>query len=231
MQSNGFLSKEFTFNFIFFYFSVLYNFITFVVMKNIVVFLSCCILLLSACQNKEVESSIEVDSSEELWVKMLVEIPAGTVEKYELNKVSGALQIDSVNGQPRLIEYLGYPANYGMIPQTLLPKSKGGDGDPLDILAIGPPAERGAIINCKVIGVLKLLDKGEQDDKLIAITKNATLQEVNSIQDLQKKYPGITEIIETWFTNYKGPSKMISKGYGSSASALSIYQEAQLPNR
>ena len=84
---------------------------------------------------------------------MLIEIPAGTIKKYELNKTNGQLEIDSVDDQPRLIEYLGYPANYGMIPQTILPKNKGGDGDPLDIITIGPPAERGSIIDLSLIHI------------------------------------------------------------------------------
>ena len=158
---------------------------------------------------------------------MLIEIPAGTIKKYELNKTNGQLEIDSVDDQPRLIEYLGYPANYGMIPQTILPKNKGGDGDPLDIITIGPPAERGSIIDCKVIGLLELKDRGEQDDKLIAISRNSSLIEINSIQELQKNYPGITEIIETWFINYKGKGKMVSAGYKDKKAAQEIYSIAK----
>ena len=111
------------------------------------VFLS---LHLLGCAEKEQVETGRKTSTQELWVKMLVEIPAGTIEKYELNKSSGILQMDSVDGKPRLIDYLGYPANYGMIPNTILPKSEGGDGDPLDIIAIGPPAARGSIIDCKI---------------------------------------------------------------------------------
>ncbi|MDB4061201.1 inorganic diphosphatase [Vicingaceae bacterium] len=188
------------------------------------VFLS---LHLLGCAEKEQVETGRKTSTQELWVKMLVEIPAGTIEKYELNKSSGILQMDSVDGKPRLIDYLGYPANYGMIPNTILPKSEGGDGDPLDIIAIGPPAARGSIIDCKVIGVLKLKDRGEQDDKLIAILRNSSLQHIKSILELQKKYPGISEIIETWFTNYKGNNAMISEGYQDQKLAQDIYSTAK----
>ncbi|MDA9783056.1 inorganic diphosphatase [Vicingaceae bacterium] len=182
--------------------------------------------LLGCAEKEQVETSRKT-STQELWVKMLVEIPAGTIEKYELNKSSGILQMDSVDGKPRLIDYLGYPANYGMIPNTILPKSEGGDGDPLDIIAIGPPAARGSIIDCKVVGVLKLKDRGEQDDKLIAILRNSSLQHIKSILELQKKYPGISEIIETWFTNYKGNNAMISEGYQDQKIAQDIYSTAK----
>lgn len=184
-------------------------------------------LHLLGCAEKEQVETGRKTSTQELWVKMLVEIPAGTIEKYELNKSSGILQMDSVDGKPRLIDYLGYPANYGMIPNTILPKSEGGDGDPLDIIAIGPPAARGSIIDCKVIGVLKLKDRGEQDDKLIAILRNSSLQHIKSILELQKKYPGISEIIETWFTNYKGNNAMISEGYQDQKIAQDIYSTAK----
>lgn len=184
-------------------------------------------VFLQACSEPQTKITTEEIHQKELWVKMLVEIPAGTIEKYELNKTSGLLQMDSVNGKPRLIDYLGYPANYGMIPKTILPKDKGGDGDPLDIIAIGPPAERGSIIDCKVIGVIKLIDRGEQDDKLIAISSNSSLKHINSIHELQENYPGISEIIETWFTLYKGKEKMVSKGYQNQQKAQEIYTMAK----
>ena len=46
--------------------------------------------------------------------------------------------------KPREVKYLGYPGNYGMIPRTLLPKELGGDGDPLDVIVLGPAVERGS---------------------------------------------------------------------------------------
>ncbi|MFT6165572.1 MAG: inorganic pyrophosphatase [Vicingaceae bacterium] len=182
---------------------------------------------LQACSDTQTNSTTAETHQKELWVSMLVEIPTGTIKKYELNKTSGLLEMDSVNGKPRLIDYLGYPANYGMIPKTILPKNKGGDGDPLDIIAIGPPAERGSNIDCKVIGVLKLKDRGEQDDKLIAISSTSSLKHINSIHELQENYPGISEIIETWFTQYKGKEKMISSGYQDQKRAQEIYKMAK----
>ena len=68
--------------------------------------------------------------------QVVIEIPAGTIEKYEIDKKNGGLKIDQRDGKPRLIKFLSYPANYGMIPQTLLPKNLGGDGDPLLVCKI-----------------------------------------------------------------------------------------------
>ena len=196
-------------------------------MKWSLIFLFFITFSVFSCKEREAKNTSEQADADILWVKMLVEIPAGTIKKYELNKTSGQLEMDSVDGKPRLIEYLGYPANYGMIPKTILPKNKGGDGDPLDIITIGPPAERGSIIDCKVIGILALKDQGEQDDKLIAISKGSSMIGINSVKELQKNYPGITEIIETWFTNYKGKGKMVSSGYKDKKAAQEIYSIAK----
>ena len=165
-------------------------------------------------------------TTEDGAINAVIEIPAGSIEKWEVNKTSGQLEWTTENGQPRLIHYLGYPGNYGMIPQTLLPKEQGGDGDPLDILVLGPGVERGSTVACKLIGVLYLLDRGEQDDKLIAVSSDSPLYDVTNINDLKEQYPELLEIVEQWFTHYKGPGKMVSKGYGNVTNAQNILQAA-----
>ena len=159
-------------------------------------------------------------------VNAVIEIPSGTLQKWELNKSNGKVEWEKINNTPRIVNYLGYPGNYGMIPRTLLSKGQGGDGDPLDIIILGPPAERGSVIRCKIISVLYLLDRGEQDNKLVAVQTNSPLYEVNSIGELDEKYIGISEILRLWFTNYKGPGKMESKGFGDKNKALEILKSA-----
>lgn len=160
--------------------------------------------------------------TEDGFINAVIEIPAGTVEKWEVDKASGELQLENIDGKPRIINYLGYPANYGMIPRTYLPKELGGDGDPLDVLVLGKPLERGSVVECKIIGVLVLLDRSEQDDKLIAIQKGSKLSHINDLEMLKSEYNGITEIIETWFSNYKGPNKMEAKGFGNRDQAMEL---------
>lgn len=159
-------------------------------------------------------------------VNAVIEIPAGTLEKWELNKSTGKMELEMIDGKPRIINYLGYPGNYGMIPQTLLSIEQGGDGDPLDVLVLGPPVERGSIMKCKIIGVLLLLDRGEQDDKLVAVSTNSKFYHLNDIEQLKSEYPGVHEIIELWFTNYKGPGLMQSNGYGTKKQAMEILTSA-----
>ncbi len=159
-------------------------------------------------------------------VSAVIEIPAGTLDKWELDKSTGKVKWELVNGKPRVVNYIGYPGNYGMIPRTLLSKENGGDGDPLDILVLGPPVERGQVLKCKIIGILYLSDRGEQDDKLIAVSNNSPMYGVNSINELNNGYNGITEIVELWFSNYKGPGKMESKGYGNKEVAMDILTQS-----
>ncbi|NNL91530.1 MAG: inorganic diphosphatase [Saprospiraceae bacterium] len=159
-------------------------------------------------------------------VNAIIEIPLGTNDKWEFNKSTGKIEWEIVNDKPRIVNYLGYPGNYGFIPQTLLSKNSGGDGDPLDILVLGPSVDRGEIIKCKIIGVLKLIDRGEQDDKLIAVSDASPMYDINSIKELNTNYKGVCDIIEIWFKNYKGSNKMESLGFGERKEALSILNKA-----
>jgi len=157
-------------------------------------------------------------------VQAVIEIPAGRTDKWEVDKKNGNLKWEIKNGKPRVVKYIGYPGNYGMVPRTLLPKESGGDGDPLDILVLGPPLKRGEVVSAKLIGVLKLLDNGEQDDKLIAVQFNSPLKKSNSIKELNEHFPGVTQILELWFTHYKG--KIISNGFGDLAEAEKSLNQA-----
>ncbi|WP_252856612.1 inorganic diphosphatase [Photobacterium kishitanii] len=103
-------------------------------------------------------------------INAIIEIPTGSNEKWEVSKVDGSIiNWEFKNGQPRIVHYLGYPSNYGTIPNTALPKSLGGDGDPLDVLVLGSAMVQGSIVQVRLIGGLKMLDNGEQDDKLLAV--------------------------------------------------------------
>ena len=191
-----------------------------------------CVLLiaLQSCKQHSDENLLTSYAAKttEGSVNAVIEIPSGTRQKWEINKKTGVLEWEQVAGKGRIVEYLGYPGNYGFIPKTLLSKDQGGDGDPLDVLVLGDPVSRGSVVPCKLIGVLHLQDRGEQDDKLIAVAKNTSFSVIESIEDLNENYPGVTTIIEIWFTNYKGKGLMKSSGYGDAAAATKVLNEAIL---
>jgi len=146
---------------------------------------------------------------------VVVEIPAGTNDKWEVSKIDGTMEHTLENGRLRVVQYLPYPCNYGMIPRTILPIELGGDNDPMDVLLLGPTLERGSVVKARLLGVLKLIDQGENDHKLIAVSENSPLSSLKNLKELDEKYPGITLILEAWFSNYKGPKETKSMGYGS----------------
>ena len=137
-------------------------------------------------------------------VNAAVEIKSGIKEKWEISKTSGSLSREFYMGSPRIIHHTPYPVNYGMIPKTILPINRGGDGDPLDVLILGESLPQGKIIKIKPLGVMKMSDSGEQDDKIIAVPINSPLVKFNNLKHFESEKPEILNNIKEWFINYKG---------------------------
>ncbi len=136
---------------------------------------------------------------------VIIEIPSGTNHKWEISEDKKSLDLEFKNGYPRIIKYLGYPANYGFIINTELKSSEGGDGDAIDILVLNEnPIEKGDKVKVRVIGMLKLIDKGEIDNKIISVKTGSIFEKINSLKALEKEFEGILEIFSIWFKNYKG---------------------------
>ena len=149
-------------------------------------------------------------------INAFIEIPAGTIEKWEMSSDGEFFTQELQKNGHRKIDYLPYPINYGFIPQTILSKNVGGDGDALDIIVIGPQIKRGSIVKVKVIGMIEIEDKGELDTKILSvlIKDDLKISEVNSLNDLKKNYIGVLEIILIWFENYKQTSLKIKNILG-----------------
>jgi inorganic pyrophosphatase len=144
---------------------------------------------------------------------MVVEIPAGTLEKWQTDPTGGGFYHDEIAGKPRVINFLPYPFNYGFVPQTVLPKDKGGDGDPLDIITLAPAQPRGAILPVRVVGALNLAERGEIDTKIVGLMEGGPFADVQDIGELLLRYPGAIEIVRYWFEGYKGPGSFMFNGY------------------
>ena len=134
----------------------------------------------------------------------VIEIPAGTNRKIEYDTHSKAFKTDQRDGKDRIIGFLSYPANYGFIPSTLSDRKKGGDGDPVDILVICESQKTGTVLAINPIAMLKLMDNGEEDFKVLAVPADANLNPigVTTLEALKSKHPAILEIIEKWFLSY-----------------------------
>lgn len=90
----------------------------------------------------------------------VVEIPKGSKNKYELDKETGLIMLDRV-----LHTSTHYPANYGFIPRTYAD-----DFDPLDVLVLcSEPLDPLTLVRCYPIGVIKMIDNGRSDEKIIAV--------------------------------------------------------------
>lgn len=109
-------------------------------------------------------------------VDAIIEIPRGSRGKFELDKESGMLRLDRV-----LYHSITYPLNYGFIPQTYCD-----DKDPLDILILSQvDIPSMCLVSAKIIGVMRMIDGGEGDDKLIAVAADdPTVNHLNDLSDL-----------------------------------------------
>lgn len=112
-----------------------------------------------------------------------------------------------------------------MVPRTLLPESDGGDGDPLDVIILGPAVPRGSVVEVRPVAVLDLLDQGERDDKILAVPVSGPLSDVIDLKSLNRMYPGATEAVQIWFANYKG-GRTKSRGYKGSSAAWKLIDAA-----
>ena len=104
-------------------------------MKRLFAYASSVILCCTSCNSNIDYYNIPL-YSENNRLQAVVEIPAGTNKKIEVNTETSAFEIDQKNGKDRVIDFLPYPGNYGFIPSTYSDPNTGGDGDALDVLII-----------------------------------------------------------------------------------------------
>ena len=133
-----------------------------------------------------------------------IEIPAGTKQKWEVDKKTGLLEWEIENSQKRIIKFISYPGNYGFIPQTMA-----GDGDPMDVIDLEEARLRGDVSAVKIIGGMYFTDKGDEDIKLIAIDPAGVFGEYEKLESLMLNQPSVVEILKNWFMSYKKPGKMV----------------------
>lgn len=174
-------------------------------MRNPLGLLFVLFFVLTSCKtdNKKVDIH-DLTAFDGEYVNVVIEIPAGTNHIIEYNHATDVFENDKIDGKDHIVSFLPYPGNYGFIPGTLMDKSKGGDGDALDILVLGESLPTASAQKVKLIGALVLKNGGEVDTKIIAIPIENPVFQVEGFLDFALRYDAARRIIEDWFLNYKG---------------------------
>lgn len=146
---------------------------------------------------------VESESGDDGWVEVIVEIPKGSRNKYEINHESGDLWLDR-----HLFTATTYPADYGFIPHTLAE-----DGDPLDVLVLlDEPTVPGCHIRGRPIGVFWMADEKGPDAKILAVPAGDPRWDY--LKDLEDAPPYLLSEISHFFEVYKAlePAKSTDVG-------------------
>ncbi len=123
---------------------------------------------------------------------VVIEVPMGSKNKYELDKETGLLRLDRV-----LYSAVYYPANYGFIPRTFCD-----DHDPLDALVIGQePVDPLTIVEARAIGVMRMRDEKGLDDKIVAVSVHDPA--VADYTDRAQLPPHVLREMKRFFEDYK----------------------------
>jgi inorganic pyrophosphatase len=157
-----------------------------------------------------------------VFVNAYIEITPFDLIKYEVDKASGYLRVD----RPQRTSSQT-PSLYGFVPQTycgdnvraLCPGAARGDGDPLDICIVSerPIDHAEIIVPARVVGGLQLLDRGEADDKIIAVLENDLIW--GGARDIVDLPQILVERLRHYFSTYKlvsgqEPPIVIQNTYG-----------------
>eukprot|EP00929_Paragymnodinium_shiwhaense_P008657 TRINITY_DN112620_c0_g1_i1.p1 TRINITY_DN112620_c0_g1~~TRINITY_DN112620_c0_g1_i1.p1 ORF type:complete len:330 (+),score=82.74 TRINITY_DN112620_c0_g1_i1:71-991(+) len=171
---------------------------------------------------------LETGTPGEYW--MVTEIPKNTKPKMEIATKEPFNPISQDTKKGKLRDYHG-PIfwNYGYLPQTWEDPTLEhpelrvlGDNDPVDVVEIGSRThEQGEIGRIKVLGALAMIDSGELDWKIIAISSADPLAaELSDIADVESKLPGVVSGIREWFRWYKTPDGKPLNEFGFQEAAL-----------
>jgi inorganic pyrophosphatase len=150
-------------------------------------------------------------------VNAIIEIPKGSRAKYEIDKDSGLIKLDRV-----IYASMYFPLNYGFIPQTL-----GEDHDPLDIVVLTQVSVvPSCLIPSRVVGVMRMIDRGEADDKIIAVAvQDASVSHINRVEELPEYF---RVELKHFFENYKAleNKKVVVDEFQSKEKAVEIIHQS-----
>lgn len=125
-------------------------------------------------------------------INVIIEIPKGSKNKYEINKETGLIALDRAMHTAQ-----DYPFDYGFVPQTYWD-----DGDALDVIVLTTyPLAPGILVNARPVGIMGMIDGGDSDDKIIAVpVDDPRWNDVKDLKDINKH---TLKEIEHFFSTYK----------------------------
>ncbi len=151
-------------------------------------------------------------------VRMIVEIPKKSGNKYEYDAALGVFRLDRALYSP-----MHYPGDYGFIPGT-----RAEDSDPLDVLALVEEASfTGCLIEVRPVGVLNMVDNDQADQKIVAVpTRNPRYDEIHTMDQI---FPHVRREIEHFFSIYKEleGKKTQMNGWGNPAEAREVIAKSR----
>lgn len=154
---------------------------------------------------------------------VIVEVPHGSHNKYEIDKDTGLISLDRANYSDA-----PYPFNYCFVPQTLWE-----DGDAIDVMLISTyPIDVGILVPCRAVGLMNMIDSGESDDKIVAVpTCDKRFDHIQEVQDFgAHNLRDWAHFFET-YKALKGKSKedyiVTVPGYKPKADALAALEKSR----
>lgn len=151
-------------------------------------------------------------------INVIIEIQKGSRNKYEMDKETGLLTLDRVNGTN-----LVYPTDYGYIPGTL-----GDDGDPMDVLLVCEESILpGVLVHARPVGVFNMIDDGEADEKIVCVVSDdVSTEHVTELADLGENFKQVNEHFYLHYKDFKkgwtGGGLVKSNGWGDAAAAREV---------
>ena len=157
-------------------------------------------------------------SETEMTFDVLIEIPKGSRNKYEYDKVKKVIRYDRM-----IFSSMHYPSDYGFVPETLAL-----DGDPLDALVlVSDPTFPGCLIEVKPLGLFRMYDEKGPDDKLLCVPVSDPIW--NKLTSIEEVNPHIIKEIEHFFSVYKDleEKKVGIEGWEDKESAITSILESR----
>jgi inorganic pyrophosphatase len=159
----------------------------------------------------------EIDSGKADAINTIIEINKGSKNKYEIDKETGLIALDRVAHTAQ-----DFPFDYGFVPKTLWE-----DGDPLDVILLTTyPLLPGILVKVRPVALLKMVDGGEGDDKVIGVpVDDPRFADTKDLADINKH---TLKEIEHFYSTYKKlQNKVVEvKGFGSMADAKAAFEKS-----